>query len=623
MTEKQLIEELNKYNASAKTTLPKLLSEEVVRGLNDAIKNEFAIEDKDLQKFVKGIQQVPKNNFSKVEKLSHGTIAIMASMAYYEAKDANKLDDPDRCLDPFYRQALEMASNTHAIGTEAQEQAKKLNDKMAEQVLANTLAPVKGDALSSINDKYKDKATKILNTNRLEQLTIAKTMLLTHLGSMHIVQKDGRSVAYKGSVADSMAHGGRTLFFLPRGNSKTCNETQSYYFSNQYSEQIGEKKELVKGETAVKSRLAATHTVSAHKPKDGAGSYKEGGFFTLRNNYQMNPAIGGLGQKFGDKPIYNDGLNGQMFIQMQSGDSKKGGYIMVGFENEQSGTTGRTGHKHNAQAKAAKLSSLMGGKGGPGASKGGRVVDLSMYKPEELNELLDKFNDRYTKLQLDANNPESERLLNDINKALCGKIMNPEAILDVMQNKLGIDVDKSLSFNFKDIVEKKDELAQKGFAKLDAKAEQKLAESRGKLGVETIAKAQPGEELYRPQNGLQNVVNGLAKAKKTLQYFRGESDKVKKIKLQLADLTDACAKGTISKAEAKKALSNLYESTASYITDPSKNQTNKRMAAIKVTNEFIRSELKNLGVEKDAVMPPKKETAPKAKEKSTNAGPQL
>lgn len=623
MTEQEIINNLKAYGKSIKSGIPRLLTESTMRALNEQLgKNENEIQNKDLKELVGKIKKFPANDFSKLESLSSGMIAIMSSKAYYDAKAAGMLDNETRYLDPFYRRGLEMASTTHFLSADEQEQAQQLNDKMAELVLSNTLAPVKGDALTAVQNQYGEKADKQLNTNRLEQLTIAKTMLLTHLGSMHIMQKDGRNVPYIGSVADSMAHGGRTAFFLPKGDAKDSELTQKFFFNDQHTQQVGEEKNIVDNGTAVEWRFAASHSMETGKTDEGAGAYKESSDHAFRNNYQMNPAIGGFGKQFGNKPILNDGLNGQMFLQMQTSTEKKGGYLMVGFENEKSGAVGRTGHHHSMLATEANFSSLMGGKGGPGAKKGGRVVDLSMYSTGQLNTILDKFNESYSKLQNDAvTNPDAERKLNEVNRALCGKIMSPDAVLDMMENKLSInkhmtsmeevtvEVDggyrkerMECSFNLHNVLHEKDSLSQYEFQKLNDKAESKLGEKRQKLGVAEIKKIKEGEELFTPQPGMQKLLNGLLKAKKNALDFTKESDKMKKIKLQLSDLTDAWTKGELSKEEAKKVLSAICDSTSSYIQDPSKNQTNARMKAVKSVYSYAHAELKNLGIERENIL---------------------
>jgi hypothetical protein len=80
-------------------------------------------------------------------------------------------------------------------------------------------------------------------------------------------------------------------------------------------------------------------------------------------------------------------------------------------------------------AKSAKQSAFLADKAIVGKKVGGRQVDLSGIRAQDLSELLNTFSQKYTELQNSANTPEGLKKLADVNDKLMGKHMNIKELI--------------------------------------------------------------------------------------------------------------------------------------------------------------------------------------------------
>ncbi|MBR5969308.1 MAG: hypothetical protein IK016_03060 [Lachnospiraceae bacterium] len=291
-----------------------------------------------------------------------------------------------------------------------------------------------------------------LTANRNTQIMIAKTMLAAHLGRMQQVdtvngQKQSRD--WSKGVATAFAHCSRVSFTLP-GDEKTLESMTG--------------KRGKKGEEGVTffKRRAATHSLS-RKSKDGAKQQIEKKTWgTLHDQWGSNVAIGGMGNdgqptgeyKPGDtehvllhgtrkvltkisRKLKNDGSCGHIYMHAHVGDKEKYTGLMIGFESDEDGQINQTGHKHDWHARPEFMSSFGGMRTDEiGDKYGGRVCDLSGLAPEGFEELMQRLEEKMTRL-MDSTSPADKAQLINICDRLSGNLMGTEEILQLLGDEDG------------------------------------------------------------------------------------------------------------------------------------------------------------------------------------------
>lgn len=277
------------------------------------------------------------------------------------------------------------------------------------------------------------------------QKVLAKTMLMAHLSKYTVKDKKGNEVDYKGPLADTFAHGGRTNFILPHGVNQTAVEESIF----------GKNPEQTSG---FKARTAATHYASRRKVENNTVTKESKEEKVSKANlvrvladshYGMNIAAGGYGTKAPNtKPTLVDGTAGHMYCRKSMGDPEHCGSLLIGFESCEDGKTSVLGHEHNWRAKSSKQSAFLADKFGVGAKHDGRTVDLSGLSPEQFAKFMNDFDKVYSDLQVKAENDEKAReKITNFNKFLAGSRLETDALKEVLTD-LGMDahiVNKSVT----------------------------------------------------------------------------------------------------------------------------------------------------------------------------------
>ena len=277
------------------------------------------------------------------------------------------------------------------------------------------------------------------------QKVLAKTMLMAHLSKYTVKDKKGNEIEYKGSLADTFAHGGRTNFILPHGVNQTAVEESIF----------GKNPEQTSG---LKARTAATHYASRRKVENNAVTKESKEEKVSKANlvriladshYGMNIAAGGYGTIApNQKPTLVDGTAGHMYCRKSMGDPEHCGSLLIGFESCESGKTSVLGHEHTWMAKSSKQSAFLADKFGVGAKHDGRTVDLSGLSPEQFAKFMNEFDKVYSDLQVKAETDEKAReKITNFNKFLAGSRLETDALKEVLTD-LGMDahiVNKSVT----------------------------------------------------------------------------------------------------------------------------------------------------------------------------------
>jgi len=313
---------------------------------------------------------------------------------------------------------------------------KTLDDRMIDLIMEDTLKPMTESQIRNVNSLADgpEQAQEMIEKNVEKQVQMAKMMFVAHLGQTNLVNDAKENVEMDRSVASMMAHCSRTAFVFPKGEEKEVTRMMGNLTGAKMGKGAG-----------IYGRFAATHS-TAH----GAtiGEFKEKKGVSLRHQYGMDVAIGGLGnagipgRKGVPQTINMDGTCGHMYMRVDKGGANKTSSLLVGFESDAPGKGNQQGHGHTSAATGEYMSSFLGQRTDEmGAKYGGRIVDCTMFKPEELSAALENFTNHYRGMVYEAmKNPEARMHLEQANAMLSGKLMQPEQ-LALCLNKAGMSMD--------------------------------------------------------------------------------------------------------------------------------------------------------------------------------------
>ena len=268
-----------------------------------------------------------------------------------------------------------------------------------------------------------------LQRNLARQRVMAKMFLLGQLGKYEVLDKGKATTDLNETIAETLAHGGRTNYILPNGE-----DTQQVFDAF-----LGEGRGTNAG---VYKRSAATHYVSRRKiKKDGtiSSQSKEQKLYInpvkiMSNQNGMDLAVGGIGAKGpGGTPITGRGESGHAYMRIENGDKKHCASLLFGIEGCAPQSSSNLGSTHGIRAIPGKQSAFISGKGAVGKKLGGRQVDLSGLSSQELAGILNTFDQKYTELQNNANTPEGREKLAKYNDMLMGKPMETDKLLSMFE----------------------------------------------------------------------------------------------------------------------------------------------------------------------------------------------
>ncbi len=372
----------------------------------------------------------------KYEQMARNTLADI------EAWRTDPVFGPDladmRLRQMMYNPALRLGmSIMQNDGTGQYSFYQTLDDKMIDLIMEDTLNPMTLNQVNRVQEMTRstEQFRQMVDANVEKQVQVAKVMLMAHMGNTQLMQ-DGQSVEMDRSVASMMAHCSRAAFVFPAGDEK------------EVAAMMGHLSGAQKGKSAgIYGRFAATHSTSHGKT---IGEFKEKKTVSLRHQYGMDIAIGGLGNdgipgKDGRQMLKNDGTCGHMYMRVDQGGRSKTSSLLIGFESDSPSAIGnQQGHTHTASAAPEYMSSFLGQRTDEmGAKYGGRIVDCTAYSPEELSEVVEKFTAQYRGMVREAmNNPAARQRLEQANKMLSGKLMDAPQ-METFFNKAGFSMEEA------------------------------------------------------------------------------------------------------------------------------------------------------------------------------------
>ena len=308
-------------------------------------------------------------------------------------------------------------------------------DKLASySIMQKTMMPPTEEEVQNFTQAVgQDNAPAELQRNVERQRVMAKAFLMSQLGKYEILDKNKPNTELTETIAETLAHGGRTNYILPKGN-----DTRSVFYAL-WGQDRGRS-------AGVYKRAAATHFVTLRKiDKNGKIASRpeeqkvRNPLKVFRKQNGMDLAVGGIGGKGpGITPVTGRGESGHAYMRAETGDETHCGSLLLGIEGCSPGASSNLGAAHGALAIPGKQSAFISGKGAIGNKLGGRQVDLSALSSQELVNILNTFDQRYAQLQRDANTPEGRQKLAEINDMLIGKPMETEKLIE-MFNDLGIN----------------------------------------------------------------------------------------------------------------------------------------------------------------------------------------
>ena len=306
---------------------------------------------------------------------------------------------------------------------------------MSYNIMQKTMLPPTEEEVESFTQAVgADNAPAELERNLARQRVMAKMLFMSQLGKYEVITKGKSTSELNETVAETLAHGGRTNYVLPLGS-----DTQTVFDAV-----LGENRGQAAG---VYKRTAATHYASRRKinGKGMIGSQSKEEKLRvdlrkiLRNQNGMDLAVGGIGAKGpGTAPIMGRGESGHAYMRIENGDKKHCGSLLLGIEGCAPQASSGLGSTHGIRAIPGKQSAFISGKGAVGNKLGGRQVDLSALSSQELSEIIGAFDEKYTELQANANTPEGRQRLSEINDMLIGKPMETQKLIGML-NDLGMN----------------------------------------------------------------------------------------------------------------------------------------------------------------------------------------
>lgn len=523
---------------------------------------------------VKADKVLRGEKFEKFEKLKPGAVAFCCTQKFYELRelfgDDLSMNNPEfreyafeNIQNPFFRLSLEMAANTQDLDPNLRDACKAASVALNERMMSLTLAAPDEAQRENLRSELgsDEKLARELDENRRKQMMLAKTLFLSHFGTMHTVDPQGHNQPYTGSLTETMAHGGRTTFFFAKGEPGGNTLESSLFYD---ARPDGTRK------SAVEKRTFATHAIQSEAGEEGPGAYAEkSAGADVTDNYGMNIAVGGLGNKFGDKLMRNDGKSGHFYIKMHESTKNKGGYLMVGMEGSETFRYSKTGRLHLGGG-SAMTSAFVSGKGAPGAKLGGRLVDLSIWDHEALGAVLKRFNAAYGELQGRAygGDAAAKGQLAHINERLSGGMMTGEALLGFMQEDLGIRfvVIRGREVPVSNLTEYREHHGARNFEALNASAERRERPAQD-------------ADIYQPSPEFEALAAQLENAKRYVLGKAKDSPEMAQVK-QALDQTILLARDPDiggNPAAMKRQLQVLQSKTQRYLTTRSRNNERRRL----------------------------------------------
>lgn len=389
------------------------------------------------------LKRAEAGDYSHLEQLEPALRNVLAAKFMKENK-AEFTGDPEQdalaletrfkggLMQPLLRLGISLGMRQClGAGQQTADYYKKLDAQMNAKIMQNTLAPFRHQ------DKVgKDFLQDDVERNQKSQLFIAKTMLMCHMGTFTLKDKNqNKEGDWEGPVANAFAHCSRVGIVLPGTDSYS--RTTERKTIDSYT---GEKGGL---EAGFFVRGAATHTLFKKSKDKGLikTDFEEKKWVSFFNQRGMNVAVGGLGNNGITGPdgteriLKNDGSCGHIYMHLEEADRFNYTSMLVGFESDSYKKTNQLGHTHGFGN--GEFASSFGGQrlDEIGDKYGGRHLDLTKIKAEVFQNVMEKFENSYMQLQKEAlSNAEAMAKLEEMNKKLCGARMSKDALKNFIRD---------------------------------------------------------------------------------------------------------------------------------------------------------------------------------------------
>ena len=425
MTSKELELKIEEYKAEVKEKgFERPLTDEEVIEIRDSFEN-MPLEYRDA---IYLSFQNEHGNFEKLPLLIRNYLGAIALKQFRDKFGDNPSLENEEVRQYLDKNLMNAALRAGISAEKNQESTRNaamaLDTYMNAGLMKKTMSVPNEQTKKTLLNYFDENEVNVMVEKTIEnQLVMAKMMLLAQLGKYDVIDKNGLSHELDVPVYETIVHGNRTNFVLPAGEN-------SFRVIDSFMGQNGG------ANAGIEKRTAATHSVKLRKINENGAlrlDNKElrtyNPFRIFGNQYGMNIAVGGLGEKGPDRRIITgNGESGHMYMRAESGDKKHCGSLLIGIESSAPGKSNYIGHSHSIRAKKAKQSAFLADKNIVGKKVGGRQVDLSGISAEALTNILDKFSEKYRELQ---RNPEKHDKLTELNNMLMGKQMTTERIMEM------------------------------------------------------------------------------------------------------------------------------------------------------------------------------------------------
>ena len=417
---------------------------------------EFPIPAEDVDAFFANEDNVPESYRDAYQRARNGDFSQFDTLPLFlrnvlgaiEVRNfINRFSDKPSYDNPELKDVLkEKAMNAafragmFALKRSTSEEHRKIGETcdklMSYNIMQKTMMPPTEQETQSFTETVgAENAPAELERNLARQRVMAKAFLMAQIGKYEVVEKGKPTTELNETIAETLAHGGRTNYILPKGLDS------GMVFDALWGPNRGQA-------AGVYKRSAATHYASRRKIDDEKvkissnskeAKVKINPLRLFRKQNGMDLAVGGIGAKGpGTTPITGRGESGHAYMRAEKGDEKHCGSLLLGIEGCAPQSSSNLGSTHGIRAIPGKQSAFLSGKGAVGNKLGGRQVDLSAISSQELAGILNSFDQRYTELQNNSNTPEGRQKLAEINDMLIGKPMETEKLIE-MFNDLGIN----------------------------------------------------------------------------------------------------------------------------------------------------------------------------------------
>lgn len=421
-----------------------LAKQKAYKDMIEQQKTEPVISKQEVMDFFDSRDQLPKDdklkvsmvvdkvfsNFNNLNKYYTNCLSLKAVMDMEKAVGEQNMNFDNPAVKQYLKDNI-MDCTLHkgfSLLKQTSPEMNNISKNFSRMLLEKTmLPPSPQNEQKVLQELGEENGRQVLSQNIEKQKIMAKTLFMAQIGKYSVKQKGVEGAEdLTELISETIVHGGRTNVILPYG------ENQQKVMDSIYGEHP-------KSQAGLKGRPAATHYVTRQKMNaDGTVKSKSKEqsplgitlHKTMRKQYGMNIAVGGIGEQGPDKKtILPNGSAGHMYVRKQLGDKNTCGSLLIGFESADSGAKSFTGHKHNFLAKSAKQSAFLADKQVVGKKTDGRTIDLSGITPQNFTKLMNEFDRVYSNFQKQNNIDQLEKL----NSLLSGKRLDQENLIQSLK----------------------------------------------------------------------------------------------------------------------------------------------------------------------------------------------